>query len=121
MARSLHQVEQVHIHKRQHRLGFGIAQPAVELEHLGTFRSEHESREQSAHKWSAFRGHLLDGRPEDRPLNGGQHRLIGQHRVTRQRRGSDGAHSPGIGALIPIERTLVITRRRQDPYVSPVR
>jgi hypothetical protein len=31
MARSLHQIEQVKIDQGQYRLGFGIAQPTVEL------------------------------------------------------------------------------------------
>jgi hypothetical protein len=48
------------LHAHQQGLGFGITEPAVELEHLDLVPVDHQSGIKYAFVRTAFRGHAID-------------------------------------------------------------
>jgi hypothetical protein len=57
------QLEQVGAQSRQHRLGLGIAEADVELDHPGPVGADHQARVEHAVEGSAAARHRRDDRP----------------------------------------------------------
>ena len=92
----------------------GIAEAAVELEHLRAVRRQHQPREEHADERRAAPRQLFDDRPVDLLDELGD--LVGAH--SRNRR--EGAHAAGVRACVPVPDPLEVLRRRKRHDTTPV-
>ena len=108
-----------HLHEispqsRQERLAFGIAEPAVELEHLGAGGGEHDARVEDPSILDAIAAERVDGGHEHLSLDGGQRRRV-EHRG-----GAVGAHPPRVGTSVAFADSLVVLAGIEQPDGAPI-
>ena len=98
-----HDLNQVVLKARQHDLRLGVAKAGIELQHLGAGRREHKAAIQAAAVVDALGSELGHGLLHD--LHHGGVLLVGHdgHRAVD-------AHAAGVGALVALERALVVLR-----------
>src|SRR5437867_1808279 len=100
----------------EQRLRFGVAEAAIELEHVGrSVGRDHQTGVE----------HSLVRRPPGRHLaqRGGQH--LAAHALDeffrREAHGAVGAHAARVGPGVALAQALVVLRRRQNLDLLPVR
>ena len=96
------QRQQILVEPQQDGLGFGIAEPDVELDQLRSRRGQHQAGEQHALERRAARLHPGQRRLDDLAHDAGLER----RRHGRSRR--DGAHAAGVGAGVAVADPLVV-------------
>jgi hypothetical protein len=111
----LEQLDEIRAQTHQDRLRFGIAEPAVELEHARrTVRIEHDACVEKPAVRHAVVRHAVHGRRDD---------LAHDARVHARRdhgRGRVRAHAARVRALVTIAQPLVILARRERQHVHAV-
>jgi hypothetical protein len=107
-------LEKIALDQREHGLRLGIAEAAVELEHLRPVRGEHEACEEEPDERRPPALKLREHRAVDE-LNELRDSVLTQagHRGVR-------AHAPGVRALVPIVRALEVLSRDQRDCVGAV-
>ena len=105
-----HQLHQVVLQPRQDRLGLGIAEAGVELEHPGAVGGQHQTGIEHAPELDAPPRQLGHGRPVH-----GFDDLVNQLRRHSRHRAVT-AHAAGVGPAVAFVDALVVLRRlqRQD-------
>ena len=106
--------QQVALPARQDDLRFGIAEAAVEFEHLRSVAGQHETRVEHAAIGDAAFAQLAQRRFKH---GGADHR---PERVGHDRRGRIGAHAAGVRALVAVEDALVVLRGGEHDDVVAV-
>ena len=97
------QVKQVAVQPAKQRLGFGITQSAIELQHFdAAIGINHQAGVQKAQVVDAIGSKPREGTVDDLPADGGVN-VSRDHRCGRVR-----PHPTGIRALVPVQRRLVI-------------
>ena len=106
--------EEVALQTGQDRLGLGVAEAAVELEHFRSVRRQHQPGEEHADERRAAPRELLD----DRLVN-----LLDELRDlvrTHSGNGREGAHAAGVRAGVAVADPLEVLRRRERHHQTPV-
>ena len=93
---------------QQHRLGLGIPEAAVPLDHLGTLGRQHEPAVEQPAEGPLRGGQRPHGGQEDR-LDDARAQLL-----VDQRRGRVGAHAAGVGTPVAVVGRLVVLGRGQQ-------
>src|SRR5207253_2632234 len=112
--RGRHRPEQVALEQREQRLRLGIAEAAVELQHLWPIVRKHESGVEHADEWRAPYGELVEDWTMDRveePLD------LGQPETSDRR---VRPHAAGVGTCVALLGPLEILCGWQGKGASPV-
>src|SRR5690606_24653953 len=97
------------------RLGFGIAEAAVELDDLGRAAAvDHQTGVEETGVDVAFGGHATHGRPDDLV----HHPLV--DRIGDHGRRGVGAHAAGVGAGVAVADALVILAGSHGQHVAAI-
>ena len=102
------------VQQRHERLGLGVSEAGVELDHAHAARGERQTGVEQPGERGAAAGHLVDG--------GLQH--VAQHLLDqalgRPRQRGVGAHAAGVGALVAVEDALEVLGGLQGVDGRPV-
>src|SRR5436190_11253445 len=100
--RSLDRLHEIAFRAHEDRLGLGIAESAVEFEHLRPARRHHQAAIEYALVLHSFRLHASDGRPGDVLQQPIRHLLIEQAGKGIR------THTAGVRASVALADTLVV-------------
>ena len=111
-----HDLGQIRVVAEQREQGLRLRVTAahVVLQHFGSVRGHHESREEDPHERDPVATHPVDRRLHDRPVD------LVQHGLRANRRRGVASHPTRVGSLVAVPDPLVVLRRRQRPDRVPV-
>ena len=96
------QLDQVVFQSGQINLGFRVAEPGIEFQHLWPGLGEHQTGVEDAAEVDAFGGTTAEPGIEDLAIR------LGQAGRAQKRGGAIGAHAAGVEPAVAVERALVV-------------